>query len=174
MALAAPTNAAVRPQTTVTMKGSISCSLTGSIKINPGLKTSTPQNVTFTLTGNLSKCTGNTSQSGATITKGHASATVQANNVDCFSLISGGVPDPSGKITWTTTGNKAAPTKFVLSNGSVSYPTVSYTSTQTGSFKGTGAGVGHRQADRVAAPRVLRLFERPDHDHALLGYGQLI
>jgi hypothetical protein len=132
-------NAAVRPHSTVTFTGKISCSITGKITAKPGLELTTPQTVTLTLSATGTKCTGSTSQGGATIVSGKAVGSVKGS-YSCESLLSS-VPSPAGNITWKTTGNKATPTAFKLSGGKFnSGPpiVITYNSTQTGSFAGSG------------------------------------
>ncbi len=134
-------SAAARPDSTITFTGKISCSITGVIHSTPGLKWSEAQTVKFTLSASLTKCTGHTSQGGATITRGSAHGAV-TGSYSCQSLLSS-FPKPSGKITWTTTGNKATPTGFKVTSGSASgFPTVTLTLSQTGSFAGTGNVTG--------------------------------
>jgi hypothetical protein len=142
VASTASANASVRPHAGVKFTGSVSCSITGSIKASPPLLLTTPQTTTITLTASAKKCTGNTTQGGVTLKTGAISGKVTAKNVDCESLLNG-VPNPTGKISWKGTGGTIQPTTFVLSNGSASFgassTTITFTSTQKGSFKGSGA-----------------------------------
>jgi hypothetical protein len=141
VASGATANASVRPHKAVTFTGKVTCSITGSITATPPLLLTTPQTTTIKLTASAKKCTGSTTQGGVTLTSGAVSGKVTADNVDCESLLSG-VPNPAGKITWKGTGGTVAPTTFVLSNGSASFgassTTITFTSTQKGSFKGSG------------------------------------
>jgi hypothetical protein len=134
-------NASVRPHTTVTMTGSISCKIVGKITATPGLKLTTPQTVKIVLSVTASGCTGNTSQGGATVKSGKVSGTI-TGSYSCESLLSS-VPNPSGTIKWTSsTTTKIAPTDFALSNGTIvstAPPTITYSSTQTGSYAGSGS-----------------------------------
>lgn len=133
-------NAAPRPHKAVTFTGTVSCSLTGKITATPAL-TFTAQTITIKLTGTAKKCKGNTSQGGVTLTTGAISGKVVAQNTSCTSLLTG-VPNPKGTIKWKGTGGTVTPTKFTLSNGAASFSgsttTITFTSTQTGSFAGTG------------------------------------
>lgn len=138
-------NASARPHAAVTFKGSVTCSITGSITASPPLLLSTPQKTTITLTATATKCKGAKGvlkQDGVTLKSGKASGKVVAPKEDCESLV-GGVPNPVGTITWAGTGGTIAPTKFTLSDGSAKFgsssTTITFTSTQKGSFAGSGA-----------------------------------
>jgi hypothetical protein len=134
-------NAAVRPHKAVTFTGKVSCSVTGSISASPPL-TFTAHTTTISIAGKATKCTGSTKQGGVTLKSGAISGKVVAKNTSCTSLESG-VPSPKGTIKWTGTGGTVAPTAFTLSDGAATFgsstTTITFTSTQTGSFKGKGA-----------------------------------
>lgn len=136
-----PAGAVLVAHKTVTMTGTISCSVSGTLKMSPALTTSTPTSTKISLSLKATGCTGDTSQGGATIVSGKISGSV-TTTTDCADLVLS-VPDPTGSIAWTTTGNKAAATKFTLSGGSSSFATgdlvLSYDSAQTGSFAGSGS-----------------------------------
>jgi hypothetical protein len=146
LASAGPAGAAVRPHTTVTFKGKISCDLSGHLFFGQvghptlGIEWSTKLKVNIALSASLSKCKGTLTQGGSTIESGTVKA-VTSGTYSCESLISG-FPTPSGTVTWTTKGNPAAPTKVTLSSPKASLgPPLSATfvTTATGSFAGTGA-----------------------------------
>jgi len=142
VAAGATANASVRPHTAVTFTGSVKCKITGSITATPPLLLATPQTTTIKLTASAKTCTGNTTQGGVTLTTGAISGKVVAKNLDCESLLSG-VPNPKGTIKWKGTGGTISPTNFTLSKGAASFGSsttkITFTSTQTGSFKGTGS-----------------------------------
>jgi hypothetical protein len=139
-------SATVRPHSSVTFTGSVSCALTGAIKAVPAI-TGTPSTGTIavSLTGSLTKCTGAITQGGLTISKGivKSSVTLPAGT-SCTTLVSS-PPNPTGSITWKptiVTTTKITPTKFKTSGGSVTSTspiTITYSSSQTGSFAGTGS-----------------------------------
>jgi len=133
-------NASVRPHTTVTMTGSVSCKITGKITATPGLLLTTARSVKIALSVTASGCTGHTSQGGATVKSCKVSGTI-SGSYSCESLLSS-VPNPSGTIAWTSsTTTKIAPTNFKLSGGKITSekpPTIKYSSTQTGSYAGKG------------------------------------
>jgi hypothetical protein len=138
-AVSTSAGAAVRPHSTVTFTGSITCKLKGTFTANPPLTLSTPQTTKITLKTTDSGCTGNTSQGGSTIKKGTSTGSV-TGSYDCESLLSS-LPNPAGSTKWKTKGKKAAATDFTLSDGAIDVSTdsVSWDSTQTGSFAGSGS-----------------------------------
>jgi hypothetical protein len=137
-------NAAVAHKTAVTFTGSVSCAITGSISASPPLVIAPAASTTITLKATAKDCTGDTTQSGVTLTKGMVSGKVTAD-IDCESLLSG-VPSPVGTINWTGTKGKIAPSDITLSNGSASFgattTTITFDSSQTGSFAGSGSVSG--------------------------------
>jgi len=136
-------NASVRPHSSVTFTGSISCALSGSIKAKPPLtNTASTSTIAISLNGKLSKCTGNTTQGGLTIASGAVKSTATLpKGTTCTGLLTD-TPNPAGTIKWkATTKGSITATAFSLSDGSVTSTspiTLTYTSTQTGSFAGTG------------------------------------
>jgi hypothetical protein len=138
-------NAAIAHKTPVTFTGSVSCDITGSISASPPLLLDTPKTTTITLKATAATCTGDTTQSGVTLTKGAVSGKVKAKKLDCEALLSG-VPSPKGTIKWSGKGGTIAPSDVTLSNGSAAFgassTTITFTSTQTGSFAGSGSVSG--------------------------------
>jgi len=140
LAVASSASAAPAKVHTHKFTGSISCSLTGTITAKPGLLLSTARTVKITVRTTLTGCTGNTTEDGATITGGSGSATI-TGSYSCTSLTTS-APDPSGEVMWTTTGNNASPTKFTTNTGTFTMGPpvmISYDTTQTESFTGTGS-----------------------------------
>jgi hypothetical protein len=134
------TGASAAPQKAVTFKGSISCALSGSVTAAPPV-TNTAQTIKFTIKGTVSGCKGKTSQGGVKITGGTISGSVKTASETCTSVV-GSPPEFAGSIAWKATGGTAAPTAYKLSAGdatSTSPLTITYTSTQTGSFAGKGS-----------------------------------
>lgn len=144
VASGAAASASVRPHASVTFTGSISCALSGTIKAKPALtNTASTSTIAITLGGTLSKCTGKTTQGGLTIASGTVKSTATLpKGTTCTGLLTD-TPNPAGTITWKATkkGGKITATDFTLSAGSVTSTspiTLTFTSTQTGSFAGTG------------------------------------
>jgi len=123
---------------TVTFTGSISCKVATSSEVTsrPGLETTTPRKVKFTVSATLVGCKGKTSKGGAKIVSGALTGKA-TGSYDCEDLLS--PPPLKGKIVWTTIGKAAAGTAITFSSGALSFPNLTYTSTQTGSFAGTGS-----------------------------------
>ena len=124
----------------VTFKGSISCALAGTVTATPPV-TNTAQTVKFTIKGTVSGCKGKTSQGGAKITGGTISGSAKTTNETCSAVV-GSPPEFAGSVAWKTTGGTATPTAYKLSGGSATSTsplTITYTSTQTGSFAGKGS-----------------------------------
>jgi hypothetical protein len=135
----------VKPHTIVTFTGSITCAAVGTIKLNPPLtSTASKGAIAQTLTGSLSKCTGKVTQHGLTIAKGTVSSlTMLPKGTACGSLMVS-TPKPTGTVRWTATtrAGTITPTRFTTTSGSfVLGPpiTITYKSTQTGSFAGSGS-----------------------------------
>jgi hypothetical protein len=133
-------SAGAAPASAVTFKGTATCSFSGTLTSNPGIKLTTGT-YKLTFSGSLSHCSGNTSQGGVTITGGTLSTSATATG-SCTSLSLG---SPAGTITWKANLPGAAPTKLSFSNASVksgtpitvSLPGSGGTSKATGSFAGT-------------------------------------
>lgn len=131
-------NASPAHTSTVTFTGKIDCKIasTSTITSKPGLLLLTKAKVTLTLSATTTKCTGHTSQGGAKILSGKASASV-TGQYDCLSLL-GTLPTLKGAIVWKTSGKAATKTTVSLSAGKVDSKTnvVTYHAAQKGSFAG--------------------------------------
>lgn len=144
---------AVAKTKTVTMSGTMHCSLTGSIALSPAFTTNgSGTSSTVTLHGKLTACGGTKgfTRHGVTITGGKITATGTAKDNSCVATAtSGTLPRLKGEATFSAKGGKAKPTKFVFSGGSfdassspitVSYPGSGDTAKATGSFAGSKGG----------------------------------
>jgi hypothetical protein len=138
--------AAVRPHSTVTFKGKISCTISGYLHFTQvknkslGLELETKESVRLWLQIDLTACKGTTSQGGSTIESGAVFGSI-TGDYSCFSLLSA-VPSPKGIIKWKTKGNAAANTALTLSDGTLQTKSkplgVDYKATAKDSFAGSG------------------------------------
>jgi hypothetical protein len=119
--------------------------VTGSLAATPPI-TLTSASHAVTLHATLKSCTGNTSQSGVTITGGSLTATATAT-FSCTSITSG-IGSPKGGIFWHANLPGAASTKQGFSNAGasvtngiikVTLPGSGGTATATGSFAGSSS-----------------------------------
>ncbi|MBI5506971.1 MAG: hypothetical protein HY899_19460 [Deltaproteobacteria bacterium] len=101
----------------MTLTGAITCDLNpGTLEFNTPLQYSNTVNSLGTLTATLTGCSGDTIQSGVTITGAIMILKVRAVPGNCS------VPplQIKGKVKYTTTGGTATPTRVWISGGSAS------------------------------------------------------
>lgn len=133
----------------VVFTGKLTCSVKGTIRINPALTATGSSPTKLKFTGTLSKCKGNKKEKKATITGGTITAKGSSSSNSC-AYFDGNIPAISGTAVFKTASkkHKAAPTAFKYSKGMVNpkntsaveidYPaTPGGTSSAKGSFKGT-------------------------------------
>jgi hypothetical protein len=155
VAVMADTAGAAKP--TITATGSVSCDITGKVKIDPPLRNTNtaPSNVTGKLKG---VCSGTTEQ-GVTPTKVKIGLTYTGSSAGTCNGLASGSTDPfSVSLTWKGSGGKINPSTatlkgfqvtavpnfgFDLPNSSSSNPQ----STVTGSYAGTNNSHAHAHID---------------------------
>jgi hypothetical protein len=155
VAVMADTAGAAKP--TITATGSVSCDITGKVKINPPLtnQNTAPSNVTAKLKG---VCTGTTEQ-GVTPAKVKVGLTYTGSQPGTCNGLATGSTDPfSLALTWKGSGGKINPSTatlkgfsitavpnfgFDLPNSAASNPQ----STVTGSYAGTNNSHAHAHID---------------------------
>jgi hypothetical protein len=143
MAVAGSASAATSRHASATkLKGTITCTLTGTIKANPPLTLATAKTTTLTFSGTLSRCK-RSKKTSIKITGAKFKGTSKAST-DCSDLLAS-LPALKGKVTYKTRGGSAAPTKVSYSGGTLSatngvvatYPGTGDTGKSTGSFAGS-------------------------------------
>jgi hypothetical protein len=97
---------AVASATPVTFVGSISCSVTGTMKFSPALVNGGSATETVTVTAALSGCSGNVTQFSKTITKGTMKVSGVGTGNDCASYLTEGkvLPALNGSVKWSPNG----------------------------------------------------------------------
>ena len=105
--------------TPVTFSGSITCSMSATLKFKPALKNGGTAPETVTLAAALGGCSGDISQFGKTITKGVMTASGVATGNDCATYLTEGhlLPALNGTTKWSPLG--IAPTTIHYSGESV-------------------------------------------------------
>jgi hypothetical protein len=116
--------AGATPSPPVTLSGTVTCSVGGTLKFSSALTNGGTAATTISVKASLTNCSGTgTSGSGATLVSGKmvvASTTTVASS--CGAILDGSIlPDLAGSIVWKSSGAKVTPSGVTVSGATAYY-----------------------------------------------------